>query len=66
MSSNSVSSQPKLVQIGGWVLVIVGMFLPVLFLITAPRTLVFTFPISCAILVFGLMIVAGRFPRQRA
>ena len=42
-----------------------GMLLPIFFLIKAPRTMIFTFPICCIILVLGLFLVAGRFPPQK-
>ncbi len=65
MRSNGTKNQTKLLQTIGWVLVILGMFLPVFFIMTAARTLIVTFPLSCLILILGLTIVAGRFPRQR-
>lgn len=65
MSSNNTGNQAKLLQIGGWTLVILGMFLPVFFIMTAARTLIVTFPLSCIILILGLLIVAGRLPPQR-
>lgn len=55
----------RLFLIVGWVLVFFGMFLPTVFIVAAPRVLWFVVPIACAILVFGLVLVAGRWPPGR-
>jgi hypothetical protein len=49
----------------GWLCIFVGMLLPIFFLVTAPQTMIFTFPIACLIEVLGLFTVAGRFPPRR-
>ena len=58
------NDQTKAFQIGGWVLAFIGMFLPTVFIVTAPRWLIFVVPLSCAILGFGLVLVAGRWPAR--
>jgi hypothetical protein len=49
----------------GWICILAGMLLPIFFLVTAPQTMIVTFPIACIIEVLGLFTVAGRFPPQR-
>ncbi len=56
------TEQAKLFQIGGWVLVVLGMFIPTVFIVTAPRLLIFMVPLACAILILGLVLVSGRWP----
>jgi hypothetical protein len=56
------NEQARTMQIGGWLLVIIGMLLPTIFIIAAPRWLILIVPLACAILVFGLVLVSGRWP----
>jgi hypothetical protein len=58
-------SQIRLLQLGGWLLVVVGMLLPTLFIVAAPRFLIFILPLACILLVFGLILVSGRWPSGR-
>lgn len=58
------SDRTKALQIGGWLLVFIGMFLPTLFIIIGPRWLFLVVPLACAILVFGLVLVSGRWPAR--
>lgn len=58
------NGQTRLLQIGGWVLVFIGMFLPTVFIVTQPRVLWFMVPIACAVLTFGLVLVSGRWPAK--
>jgi hypothetical protein len=58
------NEQVKVFQILGWVLVALGMFLPTVFIVVAPRLLVVMVPIACAILVLGLVLVSGRWPSR--
>jgi hypothetical protein len=60
-----VPNPTKSALIIGWICVFVGMLSPIFFLVTAPQTMIFTFPIASAILVLGLFMVAGRFPPRR-
>lgn len=57
--------QAQLLQLGGWLLVVVGMLLPTVFIVVAPRFLIFILPLACILLVLGLMIVSGRWPSGR-
>jgi hypothetical protein len=61
----SVPNPTRSAGIIGWICIFVGMLLPIFFLVKAPQTMIFTFPISCIILVLGLLLVSGRFPPQR-
>lgn len=60
-----VPEPTKVALILGWIGVFVGMLMPIFFLVTAPQTMIFTFPIACIIEILGLFTVAGRFPPQR-
>jgi hypothetical protein len=59
------NQQARGMQVLGWVLVFIGMLLPTVFIVAAPRWLIFIVPLSCAILVLGLVLVAGRWPPGR-
>jgi hypothetical protein len=56
------NQQARIVQLGGWLLVVIGMLLPTVFIVAAPRWLIFVLPLACAILVLGLVLVSGRWP----
>lgn len=56
--------EARLLQLGGWLLVLIGMLLPTVFIVAAPRWLIFVVPAACAMLVFGLVLVAGRWPSR--
>ncbi len=56
------NNQARLLQLGGWLLVVVGMMLPTVFIVTAPRFLIFVLPVACILLVLGLVLVSGRWP----
>ncbi len=56
------NEQGRAMQIGGWLLVVIGMLLPTVFIVAAPRWLIFVVPLACAILVLGLVLVSGRWP----
>jgi len=58
-------SQARLLQLGGWLLVVVGMLLPTVFIVAAPRFLILILPLACILLVLGLMLVSGRWPSER-
>ncbi|MGI8857188.1 MAG: hypothetical protein ACR2JW_15695 [Thermomicrobiales bacterium] len=55
----------RTMQIGGWLLVIIGMLLPTVFIVAAPRWLIFVLPLACALLVLGLVLVSGRWPSSK-
>jgi hypothetical protein len=57
--------QAQLLQLVGWLLVIVGMLLPTVFIVVAPRFLILVLPLACILLVFGLVLVSGRWPSGR-
>lgn len=59
------TNQVRLLQLLGWLLVVVGMMLPTVFIITSPRFLVLMLPLACALLVLGLVLVSGRWPLGR-
>ena len=59
------NQQARALQIGGWLLVFIGMLFPTVFIVAAPRWLIFVVPLSCAILVLGLVLVAGRWPSHK-
>ncbi len=59
------NSQARLLQLGGWLLVVVGMLLPTVFIVAAPRFLILILPLACILLVLGLMLVSGRWPSER-
>ncbi len=59
------TNQVRLLQLLGWLLVVVGMMLPTVFIITSPRFLVLMLPLACALLVLGLVLVSGRWPSGR-
>lgn len=59
------NSQARLLQLGGWLLVVVGMLLPTVFIVAAPRFLILILPLACIFLVLGLMLVSGRWPSGR-
>ena len=56
------NQQARMLQLGGWLLVVIGMLLPTVFIVAAPRWLIFVLPLACAILVLGLVLVSGRWP----
>lgn len=56
------NQQARIVHLGGWLLVVIGMLLPTVFIVAAPRWLIFVLPLACAILVLGLVLVSGRWP----
>ncbi len=56
------NSQARLLQLGGWLLVVVGMLLPTVFIVAAPRFLILVLPTACILLVLGLVLVSGRWP----
>ena len=58
------NDQAKALQIGGWLLAFIGMFLPTVFIVLSPRWLIFVLPLSCVILVLGLILVSGRWPSR--
>ena len=58
-------NQARLLPLLGWLLVVVGMMLPPAFIITAPRFLIVMLPLACVLLVFGLLLVSGRWPSGR-
>ncbi|MCA1666039.1 MAG: hypothetical protein LC793_01255 [Thermomicrobia bacterium] len=58
-------SRIQMLQLGGWLLVVIGMLLPTVFIVTAPRFLIFILPLACILLVFGLILVSGRWPSGR-
>jgi hypothetical protein len=58
------NDQAKAFQIMGWVLAFIGMFLPTIFIVAAPRWLILVVPLSCAILVLGLVLISGRWPAR--
>jgi hypothetical protein len=60
-----VPEPKKPALIFGWIGVFVGMLMPIFFLVTAPQTMIFTFPVACIIEILGLFTVAGRFPPQK-
>ncbi len=57
--------QAQVFQLLGWLLVVVGMMLPPVFIITAPRFLIIMLPLACVLLVFGLVLISGRWPSGR-
>jgi hypothetical protein len=57
--------QAQLLQLSGWLLVVIGMMLPTVFIVLAPRFLIFMLPLACILLVFGLILVSGRWPSGR-
>ncbi len=57
--------QAQLFQLLGWLLVVVGMLLPTVFIVAAPRFLILILPLACILLVLGLMLVSGRWPSGR-
>ncbi len=59
------SRQAQLLQLGGWLLVVVGMMLPTVFIVAAPRFLILMLPLACILLVLGLVLVSGRWPSGR-
>jgi len=59
------NQQARALQIGGWVLVFIGMLLPTVFIVAAPRWLIFVLPLACALLVLGLVLVSGRWPSSK-
>ena len=59
------NSQARLLQLGGWLLVVVGMLLPTVFIVAAPRFLILMLPLACILLVLGLVLVSGRWPSGR-
>jgi len=59
------NNQARLLQLGGWLLVVVGMLLPTVFIVAAPRFLILILPLACILLVLGLMLVSGRWPSER-
>ncbi len=59
------NSQARLLQLGGWLLVVIGMLLPTVFIVAAPRFLILMLPLACILLVLGLMLVSGRWPSGR-
>jgi len=59
------SRQAQLLQLGGWLLVVVGMMLPTVFIVAAPRFLILVLPLACILLVLGLVLVSGRWPSGR-
>jgi hypothetical protein len=56
------NEQARLLQLGGWLLVVIGMLLPTIFIVAAPRWLILVLPLACVVLVLGLMLVSGRWP----
>lgn len=56
--------QVRATQIGGWLLFFIGMLLPTVFIVAAPRWLIFIVPLACAVLVLGLVLVSGRWPAR--
>ena len=56
------NEQARAMQIGGWLLVVIGMLLPTIFIVAAPRFLIFILPLACVVLVLGLLLVSGRWP----
>lgn len=59
------NTQARLLQLGGWLLVVVGMMLPTVFIVAAPRFLIVVLPVACILLVLGLVLVSGRWPSGR-
>ncbi len=59
------NSQARLLQLSGWLLVIIGMMLPTIFIVAAPRFLILMLPLACILLVLGLVLVSGRWPSGR-
>jgi hypothetical protein len=59
------NEQARAMQIGGWLLVVIGMLLPTIFIVAAPRWLIFVVPLACAVLVLGLVLVSGRWPSSK-
>jgi len=59
------NSQTRLLQLGGWLLVVVGMMLPTVFIVASPRFLILVLPVACILLVLGLVLVSGRWPSGR-
>jgi hypothetical protein len=59
------NEQARAMQIGGWLLVVIGMLLPTIFIVAAPRWLIFVVPLACVILVLGLVLVSGRWPSSK-
>ncbi|MDQ2783457.1 MAG: hypothetical protein M3Y58_00450 [Chloroflexota bacterium] len=57
--------QAQLLQLLGWLLVVVGMMLPTVFIVAAPRFLILMLPLACILLVLGLALVSGRWPSGR-
>ncbi len=56
------NEQARLLQLGGWLLVVIGMLLPTIFIVAAPRWLILVLPLACVVLVLGLVLVSGRWP----
>jgi hypothetical protein len=56
------NEQARVMQIGGWLLVVIGMLLPTIFIVAAPRWLILVLPLACVVLVLGLVLVSGRWP----
>jgi hypothetical protein len=59
------NEQARAMQIGGWLLVVIGMLLPTIFIVAAPLWLIFVVPLACVILVLGLVLVSGRWPSSK-
>ena len=56
------NQQARMLQLGGWLLVVIGMLLPTVFIVAAPRWLILVLPLACVLLVLGLVLVSGRWP----
>ncbi|MHB8647950.1 MAG: hypothetical protein ACYDAR_19385 [Thermomicrobiales bacterium] len=59
------NGRERFLQLGGWLLVVVGMLLPTVFIVAAPRFLIVMLPLACILLVLGLVLVSGRWPSGR-
>lgn len=59
------NGQARLLQLGGWLLVVIGMLLPTIFIVAAARWLILILPLACIVLVFGLILVSGRWPSSK-
>ncbi len=58
--------QMKYIRVGGWVLVIVAIAMPLFLLIVAPhRALVTALPEAVLLLVFGIQMLSGRWPTMK-
>ncbi len=58
--------QMKYVRVGGWVLVVVAVAMPLFLLIVAPRrAVVIALPESVLLLVFGILMLSGRWPASK-